>query len=72
MRWTRLARWRLENEVKGSMYREKDETRKCREYECEEDSCTHVWDNCLRENEDIGGWEGNVKKDLGKEGLREE
>ena len=48
-RWTRIARFRRENEVKKCMYWEKEENRKCRICEWEEETWKHVWERYVRE-----------------------
>lgn len=54
------------------MYWERDEKRKFRVCEWVEETWEHVWDDCMRGNEERGGWERNVKESLGEEGRGEE
>lgn len=45
-RWRRIARFRLEYEVRESKYWLEEEKRLCRLCEWEEESWEHVWERC--------------------------
>ena len=53
------------------MYWEKEENRKCRIWEWEEETWENVWGSCVRRSEEKEGWQENIIKILGEEGLRE-
>lgn len=47
-RWRRIARWKLGNEVRESMYWESEEKKKYSVCEYEKEIWEHVWDGCAR------------------------
>ena len=53
------------------MYWEKDEKRKCRVCEWMEETWEHVWDGCMRGEDERGEWQRNIEEILGVEGLGE-
>ena len=53
------------------MYWKKEENRKCRICEWEEETWENVWEKCVRGSEEREGWQENVVKVLGEEGLEE-
>ena len=70
-RWMRIVRWRLRNELKESMYWEKDEKRKCRVCEWVEATWEYVGGEYMRGEDERRGWRRNVKKILGEEDVGE-
>ena len=65
-KWTKVARFRLGNEVKECIYWEKEKNRKCRICESEEGTWEPVWERCVRGSEEEEGWQENVEKFWGK------
>lgn len=45
-RWQRIAKFRLEDDMKGRRYWEGEEDRRCRVCGCGEDTWEHVWEEC--------------------------
>jgi len=45
-RWRRVARFRLEREMRESSYWEEEEKKMCRLCESERETWEHVWGNC--------------------------
>lgn len=66
-RWKRVARFRLGSSVKGRMYWEGEEKRKCRLCESEEEIWEHIWEKCCKWTEE-GVWQERVEEILGEEG----
>jgi len=70
-RCQRIAKYRLGNEMRGGMYWEKDEERKCRMCGMEEEDWKHVWDECV--DWGVGrSWDEMMEVILGEEGEGEE
>jgi len=72
-RWKRIIRYRLGNEVRGGLYWEDVEKKKCRLCEREEETWEHIWERCVR-GEKWGDmtWQEAVLSVLGEEGEGEE
>jgi len=71
-RWKRIARFRLDNEVRGRKYCEEEEKRWCRLCGGEEETWEHVWEGCRMWKEGRGCWQEAVGWVLGGEDKGEE
>ena len=71
-KWSRVARYRLGNEMREGWYWEREEKRRCRICEGEEESWEHVLERCRREEEGIGkDWQERVTEILEEGGSGE-
>jgi len=71
-RWSRIARWRMGNEIREGRYWEEPEKRTCRLCGGEVESWEHVWEGCRRWEEWEESWQEAVKWVLGEKGEGEE
>ncbi|XP_024868138.1 golgin subfamily A member 6-like protein 6 [Temnothorax curvispinosus] len=72
-RWSRVARFRLGNEIREGLHWEKKENRRCRICEREEETWEHIWEECTRWKKwDGEGWQDVVENLLGEGGEGEE
>ncbi|XP_071572354.1 uncharacterized protein [Temnothorax nylanderi] len=68
-RWSRVARFRLGNEVREGLYWGEEEDRRCRMCGREEETWEHIWEECARWEEwDGEGWQDVVGRLLGEKG----
>lgn len=55
-RWSRVARFRLENEMREGRYSEEEVNRICRLCEERLEACEHAWKECRKWNEKGRSW----------------
>lgn len=73
VRWRRMIRWRLGNEMREGKYWEEEERRSCRICEGGIESWEHVWEGCGGGREQEGeSWQEVVEWVLGEEGEEED
>src|SRR5436190_11909996 len=66
-RWSRVARFRVGNEMKGNLYWKEEEAKRCRMCGKKEETWEHVWEECLEWGTERG-WQEMVGEVLGEEG----
>lgn len=69
--WQRMARFRLGEEMRGTLYWEVEEKRLCRECGVEEETWEHVWEKCTGWGREKG-WQEMREMVLGDDGRGEE
>lgn len=69
-RWRRVARYRLEKEMRES--RKKEEKRRCRLYGTVRESWEHVWEECREQRLEGDRWQEAVGWVLGEEEVGDE
>lgn len=70
-RWQRMARFKMGEEMKGTLYREVVEKRLCRKCGVEEETWEHVWEKCSGWGREKG-WQEMREEVLGDDGKGEE